>query len=119
MTAAVAPIVLIAVLFHAVWNALVKGSEDRVVTPGLIAPGHMPAGLKLVLISPMVGPIVLPGLVASVIVYRGYFWLLNNAHKLGDLSLIGLLWFKEGPRGGRILASLIVSAGIVGIGATP
>lgn len=88
MSVTVALIVLTAALFHAVWNALVKGAEDRVIMLGLIALGHIPAGLVLVAVSPMPDPSVWPWMVASVMVHWGYFWLLNVAYKLGDLSLI-------------------------------
>ncbi|CTQ56309.1 phosphonate utilization associated putative membrane protein [Roseibium album] len=88
MTTGVALIVLTAALFHAVWNALVKGAEDRVIMLGLIALGHIPAGLLLVFMFPLPNPSVWPWLVASVVVHWGYFWLLNVAYRLGDLSLI-------------------------------
>ena len=88
MSVGVALIVLTAALFHAVWNALVKGAEDRVIMLGLIALGHIPAGLLLVVLSPLPDPSVWPWMIASVVVHWGYFWLLNVAYRLGDLSLI-------------------------------
>ena len=86
MTAAVAALVLTAALFHAVWNALVKGAEDRVIMLGLIALGHVPVGLSLILLFPMPHQSAWPWLIASVIVHWAYFWLLNTAYKLETLA---------------------------------
>ncbi|WP_428671413.1 EamA family transporter [Roseibium sp.] len=88
MSTTVFLVVLAAALFHAVWNALVKGAEDRTVMLGLIALGTVPAGLILLAVSPALETEVLPWLVASMVVHWLYFWLLNNAYRLGDLSLI-------------------------------
>ncbi|MCR9060985.1 MAG: DMT family transporter [Rhodobacteraceae bacterium] len=128
MSIGVALIVLTAALFHAVWNALVKGAEDRVIMLGLIALGHIPAGLVLVAVSPLPDPSVWPWMIASVVVHWGYFWLLNVAYRLGDLSLIypvarGLapvlvalvaqLWLGEVLPPAAWAGVILVSAGIM------
>jgi len=38
-------VVLAAALFHAVWNAVVKGSNDKTVSMVAVVLGHMPFAL--------------------------------------------------------------------------
>ena len=88
MNFGIALVVLTAALLHALWNALVKGSEDRTVMLGCIALGHVLPGFILVVFSPLPDMAAVPFMVASVMVHWFYFYLLNVAYQLGDLSLI-------------------------------
>lgn len=88
MTFGIGLLVLTAALLHALWNALVKGAEDKTVMLGCIALGHVIPGVVMVAISPLPAPASIPFMVASVTVHWVYFFLLNTAYRLGDLSLI-------------------------------
>jgi len=80
--------VLCAALLHALWNAVMKGAQDRALTSGLICVGQAAFGLVLALFSPFMAWDAVPWLIASIVIHWGYFYLLNVAYRLGDLSLI-------------------------------
>lgn len=88
MTALVVAIVLGAALLHAFWNAVVKGADDKTVVLGLIALGHVVPGVGIVMLVPSPGWDTLPYLVASTVIHWGYYYLLNMAYRLGDLSVV-------------------------------
>jgi len=81
-------IVLFAAFLHAFWNAVVKGAGDRTITLGLIALGHVIPGFALVWIFPLPGLGAVPYVIASTVIHWGYYFLLNVAYRLGDLSMI-------------------------------
>lgn len=88
MSLGIGLVVLGAALLHALWNALVKGSDDKTLMLGCIALGHVFPGLVMVLISPLPHLESIPYMIASITVHWCYFFLLNTAYRVGDLSLI-------------------------------
>lgn len=80
--------VLSAALLHALWNAVMKGAGDRALTTGLLAVGQTLFGLFLALFSWRMSWEAVPWVIASIVIHWGYFYLLNVAYRLGDLSLI-------------------------------
>ncbi len=80
--------VLCAAMLHALWNAVMKGAGDRALTTGLLAIGQGAFGLTLAMFSARMSMAALPWLIASIVIHWGYFYLLNVAYRLGDLSLI-------------------------------
>ena len=88
MSAGVFAIVLFAAFLHAFWNALVKGAGDKAIALGLIALGHVIPGLGMVMIAPLPGAEAVPYIIASTVIHWLYYWLLNAAYRLGDLSLV-------------------------------
>ena len=81
-------IVLIAAFLHAFWNALVKGSGDKTIVLGLIALGHMVPGIAIAALAPMPGWAAAPYIIASTLIHWGYYYFLNLAYRMGDLSLV-------------------------------
>ena len=81
-------IVLSAAFLQAFWNAVVKGAGDRTITLGFIALGHVVPGIFLVSVFPSPGWDVAPYVIASTVIHWGYYFLLNVAYRLGDLSMI-------------------------------
>ncbi|MFX0546847.1 EamA family transporter [Roseovarius sp. S1116L3] len=65
-----------------------KGAADRALTSALICIGQAAFGGVLAAASPLLSVDALPWLFASIVIHWGYFWLLNVAYRLGDLSLI-------------------------------
>ncbi|WP_371170917.1 EamA family transporter [Aliiroseovarius sp. 2305UL8-7] len=88
MTASVALIVLSAAFLHALWNALVKGAGDRVITLGMIALGHVAFSLVFIGFAPFPDKAAWPYMIASIMIHWLYFYFLNIAYRLGDLSFI-------------------------------
>lgn len=88
MSTLVVTIVLSAALLHAFWNAVVKGAGDKTVVLGLIALGHAVPGVVLVSLAAAPGWAAWPYIVASTVIHWGYYYLLNMAYRLGDLSVI-------------------------------
>ena len=88
MTAQVALIVLSAAFLHALWNALVKGAGDRVIMLGMIALGHVAFGLAFIGFVSIPDSSAWPYMVASIAIHWLYFYFLNVAYRLGDLSFI-------------------------------
>lgn len=88
MSVGIVAMVLSAALLHAFWNAVVKGAGDKTIVLGLIALGHVIPGIAIVLIAPFPGWQVWPYVVASTVIHWGYYYFLNVAYRLGDLSVI-------------------------------
>lgn len=81
-------LVLAAAALHAIWNAMVKASGDRLVTLGGIAGGHVVLGVVLVATSPMPSPESWACIAASTAIHWAYYALLFIAYRLGDLSQV-------------------------------
>ena len=88
MTAPVLAIVLLAAVLHALWNALVKTSNDRAITLGLVAAGHCIPALALMPFVPVPVAAAFPFIIASTVIHWGYYYFLNTSYRFGDLSLI-------------------------------
>jgi drug/metabolite transporter (DMT)-like permease len=88
VTLAICLLVLSAALLHAVWNALVKGSDDKAIVLGLISLGHVIPGLFIVMVVPLPPIESVPYIIASTIIHWVYYYLLNTAYRIGDFSII-------------------------------
>ena len=86
MELSIALIVLLAALFHAIWNATVKSGADHLITiTGLI----VFTCLIAVVLLPVVGfpnAASLPYMFASVFLHCGYYVALSEAYRYGDFS---------------------------------
>lgn len=81
-------LVLTAALLHAVWNAMVKGTDERVVVLGLIALGHVAVGLVLIFLSAAPDAASWPYIAASTFIHFFYYAFLLLSYRLGDLSQV-------------------------------
>ncbi|WP_406647135.1 DMT family transporter [Aliisedimentitalea scapharcae] len=81
-------VVLSAAFLHALWNAIVKGAGDRVITLGMIALGHVVWSLVFIGFVPAPNMAAIPYMVASILIHWVYFFMLNIGYRMGDLSLI-------------------------------
>ncbi len=88
MTAFVVVIILSAAILHAVWNAIVKTAADRTTTLGLVALGHVIPGAVMVAYLPLPELESLGYVALSTLIHFGYFYLLGQAYKHGDLSVV-------------------------------
>jgi len=81
-------IVLFAAVLHASWNAMVKAGGDRALILAGVALSHALVGILLILVSAPPSIESWPALVVSTLVHYGYYWLLFQAYRLGDLSQV-------------------------------
>ncbi|MEP5090686.1 MAG: DMT family transporter [Paracoccaceae bacterium] len=79
---------MFAAFLHAFWNAVVKGAHDKTVVLGLIALGHVLPGVAMVITAPLPTAASVPFIIASTVIHWVYYYLLNVAYRLGDLSVI-------------------------------
>lgn len=101
--------VLLAALMHAAWNALVKSSEDSVLTQAMMFGTAATICLPLAM---LVGPPDRASwglLAAGIALHNGYFFFLLQAYRVGDLSRVYPL-----SRGLAPLLVALVSAVAVG-----
>lgn len=101
-----AALVLLAAITHAAWNALVKGSSDRLLTMAFILGVPMIGGAAVLPFLPLPNVDSWPFLVASVVIHTGYFYLLMNAYRFGDLGHVYPLSRGAAP----LLISLLTAA---------
>jgi len=122
-------------IIHASWNAALKGGRgDRVVDAFLIAIGGMATALVLFAFMGVPNAASWPYLVASVIIHLFYWLTLFKAYDLGDLSHIYTLSrgsapllvtlgaafaAHEIPPPLKALGVVLVSAGVLAVGASP
>ncbi|KPD13278.1 EamA family transporter [Phaeobacter sp. 11ANDIMAR09] len=88
MTPFVVAIILSAAMLHAVWNAIVKTASDRTTTLGLVALGHVIPGAVMVAYLPLPELESLGYVALSTLIHFGYFYMLGQAYKHGDLSVV-------------------------------
>ncbi len=121
---------LLAALLHALWNALLKSGEDRVLVGVLLNLGASALALPVALVAGPPRPESWLYLGLSIVVHNGYFWLLILAYRVGDLSHVyplargsapllvaGLAYLAAGEvlGGGELAAVALVSAGVISL----
>ena len=67
---------------------MVKGSADKTIVLGLIALGHVVPGIAMAALAPLPGWDAAPYIIASTLIHWGYYYFLNLAYQIGDLSLV-------------------------------
>ena len=122
--------VLAAALLHALWNTLVKSSDDKLVDTVAITTGAGIVSLAAVLFLPLPAPASWPWLAGSATIHFFYYGSLIGAYKWGDLShvyplmrgsappLIALasLALGEHLSSGAWTGIFLISIGIIGLG---
>jgi drug/metabolite transporter (DMT)-like permease len=121
-------------LIHASWNAALKGGRDRVTDAFLIAVGGMLTWAAIALGWGAPAPQAWPYLAASVLIHLVYWYALFSAYDAGDLSHIytlsrgsapllvavgAALTAHEIPPPLKVAGILLVSAGVLCVGASP
>ena len=109
MTDTIFLVVIFAALLHAVWNALVKGSQDKHLAMMGVSLGDLPIKFALLFFVPLPDLSLLPWLLASVVLHLGYNLFLVTSYRLGDLTQVYPI-----ARGSAPLLVLIVSVFFLG-----
>jgi drug/metabolite transporter (DMT)-like permease len=86
MTFAVFGIVLFAAALHAVWNAIVKGGSDTLLTTILVATTGALVGIVTLPFLPPVAPVAWPYLGISGVLEIAYYALVAGAYRSADMS---------------------------------
>ena len=84
----IALLVLLGALFHASWNAIIKGGDDKVLNTAMISLGAGVISLLALPFFPLPGWQILPFLLASVVLQTIYFLLIAASYRLGDIALV-------------------------------
>lgn len=88
MTFAVFGIVLLAAALHAVWNAIVKGGSDTLLTTILVAASAALVGLVALPFLPPLAPAAWPYLGISAVLEIAYYALVAGAYRGADMSRV-------------------------------
>lgn len=128
MTFEISLAVLLAALLHASWNAMIKGGTDVLLDTAAIVAGAGLVALPFIFVLPLPAPAAWPYIVASLATHLAYYYLMVNAYRTGDLSLVyplmrgvaplitavlGIWWLREWPAAWTWAGMLLISAGVV------
>lgn len=81
-------IVLLTSVFHAVWNAMVKDSGDKLMSLTMIRMVGLVFGIIVVLTQAPIELHVLPYVIVASLIHFAYFYCLINAYKFGEFSQV-------------------------------
>jgi len=81
-------LVLCAAALHALWNAIIKAADDRVLTLGAVSATTVLVGVALITLFPAPAAESWPYIVASTLIHYGYYVFLFLAYRLGDFSQV-------------------------------
>lgn len=107
-------LVLVAALFHASWNAIVKSDRDRLASFGLVMFAGSVLGLTALPFVPSPDRGSWPYLVGSMLTHNFYYFFLLRAYAHGDLSHVYPIARGLGP-----LIVALLSGGLAGEYLTP
>jgi drug/metabolite transporter (DMT)-like permease len=120
--------ILGAAILHATWNALVKGSSDRLSVMAIFNAGTLVIALTFLPFIDVPPAAVWPHIAASTVIHTGYFLFLILSYRYGDLShvyplsrgtaplivaLLAFIFIGEALSGQALLAVFLISAGIM------
>lgn len=88
MSAFALTLVLCAAALHALWNAIIKAADDRVLTLGAVSATTVLVGVALITLFPAPAVESWPYIVASTLIHYGYYVFLFLAYRLGDFSQV-------------------------------
>ncbi|MCU0949879.1 MAG: DMT family transporter [Burkholderiaceae bacterium] len=130
MTLTVSFAVLLAALLHASWNAMIKGGRDVLLDTAAIVAGAGVVALPFLFVVPLPSAAAWPYILASVATHLAYYYLMVNAYRTGDLSLVyplmrgvaplitallGIVWLQEMPGPYAWLGMALISAGVIAL----
>ena len=81
-------LVLCAAALHALWNAIVKGADNRVLVFAAMSVTNVLAGAALIALFRAPAAESWPYIAASTLIHYGYFVFLLLAYRLGDFSQV-------------------------------
>lgn len=121
-------IVLVAALAHAIWNGLVKNSEDKLLSLTFVRFIGMILGLIVIATQPSMDMSLLPYVLLASSIHFVYFYCLINTYKLGDFSqvypisrglapmlvlFVGVFVMQVNLSSWQIIGTLLICAGLM------
>lgn len=88
MTTTVFLIVILAAVIHAIWNAMVKASDDKAAAMTGLVLGHMPFALAALLFVPLPNNASVPYILGGALLHVGYQLFLQSSYRHGDLTQV-------------------------------
>ena len=126
--------VLLAALLHASWNAMLKGGTDVLYDTGAIIVGSSVVAVPFLFFLPLPEVASWPYMFASIVAHAAYYYLMINAYRSGELSLVyplmrgvaplitallGVLWLREWPAALSWAGIVLISIGVVALALRP
>jgi drug/metabolite transporter (DMT)-like permease len=126
--------VLLAALLHASWNAMIKGGSDVLLDTAAIVAGAGMLAVPFLWILPLPDVASWPYIFASITTHLAYYFLMVNAYRTGELSLVyplmrgvaplitallGIIWLRELPASISWLGMLLISIGVIALALRP
>jgi drug/metabolite transporter (DMT)-like permease len=126
--------VLLAALLHASWNAMIKGGNDVLLDTAAIVAGAGLVTLPFLFVVPLPAAASWPYILASVATHVAYYYLMINAYRTGELSLvyplmrgvaplltgvIAIFWLQEWPGPVGWLGMALISLGVFALAFRP
>ncbi|MEM6307527.1 MAG: DMT family transporter [Pseudomonadota bacterium] len=99
-----------AALLHAVWNALVKGGDDKLLSMGAVIVGHLPLAIIGLFIAPLPHIDSIPYLIGGIVLHFGYQLFLLESYRIGDLTQVYPI-----ARGSAPVMVALFSVGVLGV----
>ena len=109
--AAVVPVVLFAALLHATWNAMAHAVPDRLIGFALIGTAYLVAGGAMAALAPLLAAYGLVLWAQTKAPLAPVAALRETSSLMG--AIIGAVVFKESFGRRRVLAAVVVTAGVV------
>jgi drug/metabolite transporter (DMT)-like permease len=125
---------LAAAILHALWNAALKGGNDRLLDATLLFCVAGTIGLVSTAFAPPLAPEAWKWIVATALLHIPYVWFLVRAYELGELShvytiarglppvmitALAALTLAEVPDAQALAGIILISFGIMVVGLTP
>ena len=106
MTFEVTLAVLLAALLHASWNAMIKSGDDVLLDTAAIVAGAGLLAVPFLFVVPLPAAPSWPYIFGSIGTHLAYYFLMVNAYRTGELSLVYPLMRGVAPQSPRCSASL-------------
>ena len=134
MTIEITLAVLLAALLHASWNAMIKAGSDVLLDTATIVTGTGLVALPFLFIVPLPDTASWPYIFGSITTHVAYYYLMINAYRTGDLSLVyplmrgvaplitavlGIVWLRELPAPLSWIGMLMISIGVIALALRP
>ena len=113
---------------------MIKGGSDVLLDTATIVAGAGLIGIPFLLVVPLPAPASWPYIFGSIIAHLAYYFLMVNAYRTGELSLVyplmrgvaplitavlGILWLRELPAPISWLGMLLISMGVIALALRP